>query len=196
MRVVAATKFCCIDKDFHKNFPVHTKPCVASLRSKHFRLVLEKRKTEERDFRFWPREKWNDSQSSHGLWLSFRNRTETLARQAMWRRNVLLQLVPPRPGACEEMWKSVTSATFVPRLKFMIIVRSLHLTLSLKLHSDVFLEDRGYRLLSNNGLFLNTTDYKVIEFLIAEISRFRLLLKGTFNKASRGTPAILKSLHS
>ena len=78
----------------------------------------------------------------------------------------------------------------------MIIVRSLHLTLSLKLHSDVFLEDRGYRLLSKNGLFLNTTDYKVIEFLIAEINRFRLLLKGTFNKASIGTPAILKSLHS
>ena len=78
----------------------------------------------------------------------------------------------------------------------MIIVRSLHLTLSLKLHSDVFLEDRGYRLLSNDGLFLNTTDYKVIEFLIAEISRFRSLLKGRFNKASIGTPAILKSLHS
>ena len=34
-----------------------------SLRSKRFRLVLEQRKTEERDwFRFWPREKWNESQ--------------------------------------------------------------------------------------------------------------------------------------
>ena len=28
-----------------------------SLRSKRFRLVLEQRKTEERDSRFWPREK-------------------------------------------------------------------------------------------------------------------------------------------
>ena len=33
-----------------------------SLRNKRFRLVLEQRKTEERDFRFWPREKWNESQ--------------------------------------------------------------------------------------------------------------------------------------
>ena len=33
-----------------------------SLRSKRFRLVSEQRKTEERDFRFWPREKWNESQ--------------------------------------------------------------------------------------------------------------------------------------
>ena len=32
-----------------------------SLRSKRFRLVSEQRKTEERDFRFWPREKWNES---------------------------------------------------------------------------------------------------------------------------------------
>ena len=31
------------------------------LRSKRFRLVSEQRKTEERDFRFWPREKWNES---------------------------------------------------------------------------------------------------------------------------------------
>ena len=28
-----------------------------SLRNKRFRLVSEQRKTEERDFRFWPREK-------------------------------------------------------------------------------------------------------------------------------------------
>ena len=34
----------------------------SSLRSKRFRLVLEQRKPEERDFRFWPREKWNESQ--------------------------------------------------------------------------------------------------------------------------------------
>ena len=33
-----------------------------SLRSKPFRLVSEQRKTEERDSRFWPREKWNKSQ--------------------------------------------------------------------------------------------------------------------------------------
>ena len=31
------------------------------LRGKRFRLVSEKRKTEERDFRFWPREKQNKS---------------------------------------------------------------------------------------------------------------------------------------
>ena len=35
--------------------------CV-SLRSKRF-LVSEQRKTEERDFRFWPREKWNESEN-------------------------------------------------------------------------------------------------------------------------------------
>ena len=55
---------------------------VASLRSKRFRLISEQKKTEERDFRFWPREKWNESQK-----LIFRslllNRTETLAMQAI-----------------------------------------------------------------------------------------------------------------
>ena len=35
---------------------------TASLRSKRFRLVSEQRKTEERDSRFWPREKSNKSQ--------------------------------------------------------------------------------------------------------------------------------------
>ena len=35
---------------------------TSSLRSKRFRLVSEQRKTEERDPRFWPREKWNKSQ--------------------------------------------------------------------------------------------------------------------------------------
>ena len=40
-----------------------------SLRSKRFRLVSEQRKTEERDFRFWPREKWNESQKmKEGGW--------------------------------------------------------------------------------------------------------------------------------
>ena len=34
-----------------------------SLRSKRFRLVSEQRKTEERDFRFKRREKWNESQN-------------------------------------------------------------------------------------------------------------------------------------
>ena len=33
-----------------------------NIRSKRFRLVSEQKKTEERDFLFWPREKWNDSQ--------------------------------------------------------------------------------------------------------------------------------------
>ena len=35
---------------------------LSSLRTKRFRLVSEQRKTEERDSRFWPREKWNKSQ--------------------------------------------------------------------------------------------------------------------------------------
>ena len=58
------------------------------LRSKRFRLVSEQRKT-ERDFRFWPREKWNESTRTifcpvfdcvpRFLHL---NRTETLATQA------------------------------------------------------------------------------------------------------------------
>ena len=38
-----------------KEFPTATD-------SKRFRLVSEQRKTEERDSRFWPREKWNKSQ--------------------------------------------------------------------------------------------------------------------------------------
>ena len=33
-----------------------------SLRSKRFCLVSEQRKSEERDFRFWPSQKWNESQ--------------------------------------------------------------------------------------------------------------------------------------
>ena len=35
-----------------------------SLGSKRFRHVSEQRKTEERDFRFWPRKKWNESQKN------------------------------------------------------------------------------------------------------------------------------------
>ena len=35
---------------------------LVSLRSKRFRAVSEQRKTEERDSRFWPREKWNERQ--------------------------------------------------------------------------------------------------------------------------------------
>ena len=34
-----------------------------SLRSERFRSVSEQRETEERDCRFWPREKWNESRS-------------------------------------------------------------------------------------------------------------------------------------
>ena len=72
---------------------------ISSLRSKRFRLVSEQKKNEERDFRFWLREKWNDSLSSpplpalllapffaRSLTLVPRslllNRTETLATQA------------------------------------------------------------------------------------------------------------------
>ena len=43
-----------------------------SLRSKRFRLVSEqKKKNRERDFLFWPREKWNESHFSRRLWLLF-----------------------------------------------------------------------------------------------------------------------------
>ena len=73
---------------------------IASLRSKRVRLVSEqKTKNEERDFRFWLREKWNESLSSpplHGLLLApffarsltlvprslLLNRREALATQA------------------------------------------------------------------------------------------------------------------
>ena len=75
---------------------------ISSLRSKRFRLVSEqkkKKKNEEREFRFWLREKWNESLSSpplpalllapffaRSLTLVSRslllNRTETLTTQA------------------------------------------------------------------------------------------------------------------
>ena len=35
---------------------------TGSLRSKRFRLVSRQKMTVERDFRFWPREKWNENQ--------------------------------------------------------------------------------------------------------------------------------------
>ena len=58
-------------------------PVRSSLRSKRFRLVSEQRETEERDFRFWPREKWNESAVFDSLPRSlFRDRTKTLATQA------------------------------------------------------------------------------------------------------------------
>ena len=34
---------------------------LTGLRSKRFRLVSEQKKTVKRDFRFWPREKWNEN---------------------------------------------------------------------------------------------------------------------------------------
>ena len=58
----------------------------SSLRSKRFRAVSEQRRTEERDSRFWPREKWNKSHFSRGLCCAVfdsRNSTETLATQAI-----------------------------------------------------------------------------------------------------------------
>ena len=39
LRLVAATKFCCGDKDFHKNSPVHTKGFVAA--TCHLTLLLQ-----------------------------------------------------------------------------------------------------------------------------------------------------------
>ena len=65
------------------SFPAY---CVKSFKLQSDRLRInwvfpgfgsEQRKTEERDFRFWPREKWNESEKmkdsrhfSRGLWLS------------------------------------------------------------------------------------------------------------------------------
>ena len=69
----------------------------ASLRSKRFRFVSEQKELLEGDFRFWPREKWNENQTfplfnlcpfSRGLWLLFLNRTETLATQARWGQEI------------------------------------------------------------------------------------------------------------
>ena len=50
-----------------------------NLSNKRFRLVLEQRKTEEREFWFWPREKWNKSTLVPCSLLQ--NRTEMLATQ-------------------------------------------------------------------------------------------------------------------
>ena len=45
-----------------------------------FPFVSEQRKTDERDFRFWPREKWNDSERGpFFLFFSFSARFLTLA---------------------------------------------------------------------------------------------------------------------
>ena len=49
-------------KDQERPYLNHLGLARESLRSKRFRLVSEQRNTEEGDFRFWPREKWNESQ--------------------------------------------------------------------------------------------------------------------------------------
>ena len=53
------------------------------LRSKRFLLVSEQWKTEGKDFRFWPREKWNESHFSRRLWLSFLNLCSQTARKRL-----------------------------------------------------------------------------------------------------------------
>ena len=62
---------------FCQEITVHWNHISHSLRSKRFRFsVSEQRKIEERDSRFWPREKWNESQKArkrllrrlHFLW--------------------------------------------------------------------------------------------------------------------------------
>ena len=82
-----------------------------SLRSKRFRLVSEQRKTEERDSRVWPREKWNKSQKmkppsllfylshfSRGVWLSFLVLCSQTARKRLLRRlKVSWQAFPSLP---------------------------------------------------------------------------------------------------
>ena len=76
-------------------------PCVASLRSKRFRLVLEERKTEERDFWFWPIFR-----------TVFDSRSETTRKRLLRRLRLAASVI-------------YTSVTFVSRLKFMIIVPSM-----------------------------------------------------------------------
>ena len=65
---------------------------TSSLRSKRLLWVSEQTKTRERDFRFWPREKWNDSHFSRSLWLSFLVLCSQTARKRLLRRLRLLQM--------------------------------------------------------------------------------------------------------
>ena len=62
----------------------------ANLCSKRFHMVSEQKKTEERDFRFWPREKWNEPFFTRSLTLVprslLRNRTEMVATDAIFNR--------------------------------------------------------------------------------------------------------------
>ena len=62
----------------------------SNLRSKRFHTVSEQKKTEERDFWFWPREKWNEPFFTRSLTLVprslLRNRTEMVATQAISNR--------------------------------------------------------------------------------------------------------------
>ena len=72
-----------------------------SLRSKRFHYVLEQRKTEEGDFRFWPSEKWNESQKmKEGEWKGKKG-------------NLLSSPPPPRSFTCA-IFRAV-SLTLVPR---------------------------------------------------------------------------------
>ena len=53
----------CVNHIFRSTFTRHPHHCKRrSLRCKRFRAVSEQRKTEERDSRFLPREKWNERQ--------------------------------------------------------------------------------------------------------------------------------------
>ena len=105
---------------------------TSSLRSKRFRLVSEQRKTEERESRFWPREKRNKSQKNHPLpalllapffaWSLtlvprslLLNRTETLATQAILHHIFESEnfgfpfLYEKYPNLRSEMWRSNSS---------------------------------------------------------------------------------------
>ena len=95
--------------------------CVCSLGSKRFRLVLEQRKTEERDSRFWPREKWNESQKmKEALLLSpFDSRSWT-ARKRLLRRLVCMgksllfnsfSMRLPPTNALYSLWNRINRAT-------------------------------------------------------------------------------------
>ena len=65
---------------FYGSLSVYSQPLRSdSQRSKRFRLVSEQRNTEEGDFRFWPREKWNESQKVKEGGGGGEERKETLA---------------------------------------------------------------------------------------------------------------------
>ena len=70
MSKLAVTSNVRVSLFFCQEISVHWNHISYSLRSKRFRFsVSEQRKIEERDSRFWPREKWNENQKARKRWL-------------------------------------------------------------------------------------------------------------------------------